>query len=122
MGRRIRHAAEEPAMTRLLLLLALCVPLLAGAQAWPTARPITLIVPFTPGGNVDFAGRVLATRLQERLKQNVLVENVAGAGGIAGVPRAGHATPDGYTPLICGGSPLSLAGFRPPSAAPYGAQ
>ena len=54
-------------MTRLFLMLALCAPLVVGAQGWPSAKPITLIVPFTPGGNVDFAGRVFAMRLQDRL-------------------------------------------------------
>ena len=106
-------------MTRLLLTLALCVPLLAGAQAWPSAKPITLIVPFTPGGNVDFAGRVFATRLQERLKQNVIVENVAGAGGIVGVQRAIQAAPDGYTLLVGVDSPISIARFVTPSAVRY---
>jgi tripartite-type tricarboxylate transporter receptor subunit TctC len=105
-----------------LIVIALFAPLLAWAQGWPTARPITLIVPFTPGGNVDFAGRVLATRLQERLKQNVIVENVAGAGGIVGVQRAVQATPDGYTLLIGVDSPISIARFVTPSAVRYDPQ
>jgi tripartite-type tricarboxylate transporter receptor subunit TctC len=108
-------------MIRLLLVLAL-FPLVAHAQGWPSARPITLIVPFTPGGNVDFAGRVLATRLQERLKQNVIVENVAGAGGIVGVQRAVQAAPDGYTLLIGVDSPISIARFVTPSAVRYDPQ
>jgi tripartite-type tricarboxylate transporter receptor subunit TctC len=106
-------------MTRLLITLALCAPLLAGAQGWPSARPITLIVPFTPGGNVDFAGRLFATRLQERLKQSVIVENVAGAGGIVGVQRAIQAAPDGYTLLVGVDSPISIARFVTPSAVRY---
>jgi tripartite-type tricarboxylate transporter receptor subunit TctC len=109
-------------MKRLAIIIALCAPLLAWAQGWPSARPITLIVPFTPGGNVDFAGRVLATRLQERLKQNVIVENVAGAGGIVGVQRAVQATPDGYTLLIGVDSPISIARFVTPSAVRYDPQ
>jgi tripartite-type tricarboxylate transporter receptor subunit TctC len=106
-------------MTRLLITLVLCVPLLAGAQGWPSARPITLIVPFTPGGNVDFAGRVFATRLQDKLKQTVIVENVAGAGGIVGVQRAIQAAPDGYTLLVGVDSPISIARFVTPSAVRY---
>ena len=109
-------------MKRTAIIIVLCAPLLAWAQSWPSARPITLIVPFTPGGNVDFAGRVLATRLQERLKQNVIVENVAGAGGIVGVQRAVQATPDGYTLLIGVDSPISIARFVTPSAVRYDAQ
>ena len=106
-------------MTRLLFTLALCLPFAVAAQSWPAARPITLIVPFTPGGNVDFAGRVLATRLQDRLKQSVIVENVAGAGGIVGVQRAVQAAPDGYTLLIGVDSPISIARFVTPSAVRY---
>ena len=109
-------------MKRFATILALCAPLVAGAQTWPGARPITLIVPFTPGGNVDFAGRVIATRLQERLKQNVIVENVAGAGGIVGVQRAVQANPDGYTLLIGVDSPISIARFVTPSAVRYDPQ
>ena len=109
-------------MKRIAISIMLCAPLLASAQSWPGARPITLIVPFTPGGNVDFAGRVLATRLQERLKQNVIVENVAGAGGIVGVQRAVQATPDGYTLLIGVDSPISIARFVTPSAVRYDPQ
>ena len=109
-------------MKRIATVIALCAPLLAWAQGWPSARPITLIVPFTPGGNVDFAGRVLATRLQERLKQNVIVENVAGAGGIVGVQRAVQANPDGYTLLIGVDSPISIARFVTPSAVRYDPQ
>ncbi|MBV9189138.1 MAG: tripartite tricarboxylate transporter substrate binding protein [Betaproteobacteria bacterium] len=109
-------------MKKLAVVIALCAPLVAWAQGWPSARPITLIVPFTPGGNVDFAGRVIATRLQERLKQNVIVENVAGAGGIVGVQRAVQANPDGYTLLIGVDSPISIAKFVTPSAVRYDPQ
>jgi len=106
-------------MTRLWVLLALWLPFALGAQNWPAARPITLIVPFTPGGNVDFAARLFATRLQERLKQSVIVENVAGAGGIVGVQRAVQAAPDGYTLLVGVDSPISIARFVTPSAVRY---
>src|SRR5207248_8394504 len=106
------------AMSRLLLLVLLW-PMLALAQNWPGARPITLIVPFTPGGNVDFAGRVFATRLQDKLRQSVIVENVAGAGGIVGVQRAIQAAPDGYTLLVGVDSPISIAKFVTPSAVRY---
>ena len=101
------------------LLLVLCLPMLALAQGWPAARPITLIVPFPPGGNVDFSARLFATRLAERLKQSVVVENVAGAGGIVGVSKAAAAAPDGYTLLVGVDSPITIARFVTPSAVRY---
>src|SRR5205085_8821421 len=119
MERRVRSIARGNAMKRWIVALALCLPFALWAQAWPTAKPITLIVPFTPGGNVDFAARLLATRLQQALKQSVLVENVAGAGGIVGVQKAVQAPPDGYTLLVGVDSPISIAKFVTPSAVRY---
>src|ERR1700733_2266330 len=66
------------------------------AQNFPT-RPITLIVPFPPGGSTDVAARILAQRMGEVLGQSVIVENLGGAGGSIGVGRLARATPDGYT-------------------------
>ena len=106
-------------MIRLLAAIALCLPLAAAAQSWPAARPITMIVPFPPGGNVDFAARVLATRLNDTLKQSVIVENVPGAGGVIGVSKAVAAAPDGYTLLIGVDSAISIAKFVTPSAVRY---
>ena len=94
-------------MRRWIAALALCLPLAAWAQAWPKAKPITLIVPFTPGGNVDFAARLFATRLQQTLKQSVVVENRPGAGGAIGARAVATAPPDGYTLLI--GNTATLA-------------
>jgi tripartite-type tricarboxylate transporter receptor subunit TctC len=68
----------------------------ATAQTWPS-RPITMVVPFPPGGNVDVTGRVLADRMRAVLGQPVIVENVAGANGSIGVGRVARARPDGYT-------------------------
>jgi tripartite-type tricarboxylate transporter receptor subunit TctC len=106
-------------MKRCLLLAALLAPLAVMAQGWPTAKPITVIVPFPPGGNVDFSARVFATRLGERLKQSVVVENVAGAGGIVGVQKAVQAPADGYTLLVGVDSPISIARFVTSSAVRY---
>jgi len=107
-------------MKRCLLLAALLLaPLPALAQGWPAAKPITVIVPFPPGGNVDFSARVFATRLGERLKQSVIVENVAGAGGIVGVQKAVQSAPDGYTLLVGVDSPISIARLVTPSAVRY---
>jgi tripartite-type tricarboxylate transporter receptor subunit TctC len=68
----------------------------AGAQQWPT-RPVTMIVPFAAGGPQDTINRVVAQRLSEILGQQIIIENVAGAGGMTGANRVAKATPDGYT-------------------------
>ena len=71
----------------------------AGAQAWP-AKPITMIIPFPPGGTLDTVGRMLAQKLGEQLGQSVVVDNRAGAGGAIGSAAVARATPDGYTLLF----------------------
>jgi tripartite-type tricarboxylate transporter receptor subunit TctC len=68
----------------------------ANAQTYPT-RSITLIVPFAAGGPADITGRVVADQFSRLLGQQVVVENVVGAGGTTGIARAARATPDGYT-------------------------
>ena len=69
----------------------------AAQAAWPNDKPITYVVPFTPGGSTDVIGRMLAQKLSERLHQNVIVENRAGAGGAIGAAYVAKAAPDGYT-------------------------
>src|SRR5215218_7341522 len=79
------------------LLAALIAVVLGGpaaAQEWPT-RPISLVVPFPAGGPIDFIGRLMAQRLSERLGQQVIVENIGGAGGMNGAARVAKSTPDG---------------------------
>jgi tripartite-type tricarboxylate transporter receptor subunit TctC len=68
----------------------------AGAQVYPT-RPITMVVPFPPGGSTDVVGRIIVQRMKTSLGQSVIIENVGGAGGSIGVGRVARATPDGYT-------------------------
>jgi tripartite-type tricarboxylate transporter receptor subunit TctC len=68
----------------------------ARADNFPS-RPITLIVPFPPGGSTDVAARIMADKMGAALGQPVIVENVGGAGGSIGVGRLARATPDGYT-------------------------
>lgn len=75
------------------LLLAFSVP--AAADTYPS-RTITIIVPYPAGGPTDTIARILAGRMQTVLGQNVIVENVSGAGGSIGVGRVAHAPPDGY--------------------------
>jgi tripartite-type tricarboxylate transporter receptor subunit TctC len=71
----------------------------AQAQLNPS-RNITLVVPIAAGGGVDAIGRIVAEKLQERLKQSVVVENRTGAGGIVGTDSVAKAAPDGHTILL----------------------
>src|SRR6201984_2640609 len=75
-------------------LIALLSP--AHADNYPS-RPITLIVPFPPGGSTDVAARIMADKMGAALGQPVIVENVGGAGASIGVGRLARSTPDGYT-------------------------
>src|SRR5579864_140204 len=88
--------------------LALSLVTSAGAQDWPT-RPVTMVVPFAPGGVYDTLGRVYAAALSPRLGQQVVVENVPGAGGMTGATRVARAEPDGYQVLFGGESPNTQA-------------
>jgi putative tricarboxylic transport membrane protein len=72
---------------------------IAQAQAYP-ARTITLIVPFPPGGSTDVGARVVADHMSRTLGQQIVVQNVSGAGGTTGSTRAMRADPDGYTILM----------------------
>ena len=76
--------------------LGLLLPLVGYAQDYPT-RPIKLIVPWAPGGGTDVLARLVAVRLSENLKQQVIVENKAGASSLIGMTAVANAEPDGYT-------------------------
>src|SRR3989475_9116282 len=83
---------------------ALCLAVIAAAgntlaQSYP-AKPVRMIVPFPPGGSNDILGRTLALKLAETLKQQVIVEKRAGAGGSSGAEAAARSPADGYTILI----------------------
>ena len=98
----------------------LAVPGAVQAQAaWPAAKPITIIVPFSAGGSVDASARLVAQKLSERLKQSVVVENVAGAGGTIGIAKAVNAAPDGYTLVMGADSPIAIARLINPAAVKY---
>src|SRR3712207_3625806 len=71
----------------------------AQAQGYPT-RPITMIVPFAAGGPTDVIARIVSDNMSRTLGQQVVVENVAGAGGTTGITRASQAQPDGYTIMM----------------------
>src|SRR5262245_52414443 len=78
-------AAALPAVSRI-----------ARAQAYPT-RTLTMIVPFAAGGASDVVGRIMRDHLSNHLGQQVIIENVGGAGGMTGTSRVAKAAPDGYT-------------------------
>ncbi len=71
----------------------------AFAQSYPS-RPITMVVPFAAGGPTDVLGRVMAQRMGEVLGQQVIIENIGGAGGMTGSNRVKSAKPDGYTMVV----------------------
>src|SRR5688572_16387447 len=133
MERRVRPAARAlrprhphhlsptmPSIKKPFALATLLAAALPGAvlaqAAWPTAKPITLIVPYSAGGSVDYNARLVATRLAERLKQSVVIENVSGAGGAIGVAKAVNAAPDGYTLVVGPDSAIAIGRLVNPSA------
>ena len=83
----------------LLVLAGLCLSVSAFAQSWPT-RPVTLIVPFPPGGGTDAFARPLAAQLTKQLGKTVIIDNRGGAGGTLGAGVAAKSPPDGYTFFI----------------------
>lgn len=85
----------------------LTVPPAFAEQPYPN-RPIRLIVPFAPGGTTDAVARAVATKLGQELKQSIVVENRAGAGGSIGTEFVAKAEPDGYTLLLGSAGPLSV--------------
>ncbi|ARP86606.1 Bug family tripartite tricarboxylate transporter substrate binding protein [Bordetella genomosp. 9] len=74
----------------------------AHAADWPQQKPISYVVPFTPGGSTDVVGRVIAQKLSDRLHQSVVVENKPGAAGAIGAAYVAKAPPDGY--MLFGGT------------------
>ena len=87
-------------MRRILFAALMCGAAVVHAQAnWPD-KPITMIVPFPPGGVADTVARPVAEALGRELKQQVIVDNKAGAGGATGIGAASRAAPDGYTVLL----------------------
>lgn len=79
---------------------ALALPQIASAQAWPSARPIRLLVSFIPGSAPDIIARNLAERIGAQIGQSVVIENRGGAGGSIGADMVARARNDGYTLLL----------------------
>ena len=97
-------------LTRLSIGLAAGLAAFAGpaaAQQWPT-KPVTVIVPFAAGGNVDAAARIFSERLSSRLGQQFIIENKSGAGGSIGIGAMAKANPDGYTLAVVSAGTLFI--------------
>ena len=84
------------------------LPMVAVAQVIYPSKPVRIIVNFAAGGPSDIVARLVSARLTEAWGKPVVVENIAGGGGNIGVERAVKATPDGYTLLLSGSSPLVI--------------
>src|SRR5262245_64223077 len=88
-------------------LLCIALPGITPAQPYP-AKPLRLIVPFPAGGGSDIVGRIVAAKLADQLKQQVIVDNRAGAGGSIGTEAAARAAPDGYTMVLASTSEIAV--------------
>ena len=97
-------------MKKTLTLVAMALALSSNAFAWPD-KTITLVVPFPAGGATDALARTLTPKLQEKLKQNVTVDNKAGATGTIGAGFVKRAPADGYTLLVTSLGPLVIAPY-----------
>jgi tripartite-type tricarboxylate transporter receptor subunit TctC len=98
----------KPARAALLWCVTASAALTAAAQAdWP-AKPVTVVVPSSPGGGTDTYGRLLAQALTEQLKQTFIVENKPGASGAIGATAVAGAPADGYTMLVASNSSLGI--------------
>ena len=97
-------------MKKTLTLVAMALALSSNAFAWPD-KTITLVVPFPAGGATDALARTLTPKLQEKLKQNVIVDNKAGATGTIGAGFVKRAPADGYSLLVTSLGPLVIATY-----------
>jgi len=106
-------------MKKLLLTIGIAAAVSGQAQAWPD-KPVTLLVPFPPGGSTDMIARTLSPKLQEKLGATFIIDNKPGAGGAIGAVAAKRAAPDGYTifvsslgPFVIGPHLIKDGGYDP---------
>jgi len=92
----------------ILLGLALLTPTVAAAQDFPN-KPIRLVVPFPAGGPNDIIARIVGQRMGEILKQNVIIENRGGQGGVLGTDAVAKSAPDGYTIAVTSAGALAIS-------------
>jgi tripartite-type tricarboxylate transporter receptor subunit TctC len=88
---------------------ALAAPSIVRAAPWQPKQAVRIVVPAAPGGIVDISARLMATYLQQRWSQSVVVDNKSGAGGLVGSTEVVRAAPDGYTILMGNIGPQSIA-------------
>jgi tripartite-type tricarboxylate transporter receptor subunit TctC len=98
---------QKSVLTALIAPLALLAITAAAQQSFPS-RPIRLIVPYPPGGNVDITARIIGPTMGEQLGQTVVVDNRGGGGGNVGAHLVAKAPPDGHTLLVGSSGPLSV--------------
>ncbi len=96
----------------LTLAVASLVHLASNAQTFPS-KPLTLVVPYAPGGATDLIARIIAPRLAARLGKEVVVDNKSGAGGLIGIQAVASAAPDGHTLMIIDTSFAAMAALNP---------
>ncbi len=93
---------------RAALALPALLPLAAAPRAWAQNRPVTIVVPFAPGGSTDTVSRLMAERMSQALGQTVQVENRPGANTVIGAEAVARAQPDGNTLLMAAGTTLTV--------------
>ncbi len=104
-------------MSRLLLAAVAALALAAGASAQPYPnRPVTLVVPFPPGGSTSIVARIVADKMGEALGQSIVIDNRGGAGGTIGTRAVAKSPPDGYTILLGYTGTLAIGPTLYPSA------
>lgn len=103
-------------LVKAVALFAVCISA-AFAQAWPV-KPVRIVVPFAPGGSADTLGRLVSQKLSEQLKENFVVENRGGAGGVVGSELVARAPADGYTLVVSGIASHVIAPLLP-QGTPY---
>jgi tripartite-type tricarboxylate transporter receptor subunit TctC len=106
-GRNAMNCVRVSAAAVAAFLLATAVAPPARADDYP-ARPVTLIVPYTPGGSTEILSRIVAQNLEQRLGKPVIVENKPGAGTVIGTTAVAQSTPDGYTLLMATVTPMAI--------------